>query len=170
MAGGRSVFEVRAAFTDGHARQGAGRRSSSGDQRDHQCVEVRRSLDRRSTRIRAEENPLQPLCPLGGKRRLSRVVPRARAGRRATGSSLDRQLGREGPSFGFGRKRREKNQAIGRSRGGRTTKIHALTDAGGLSFVVSDYCPGQERSLEYFSNERERNTFWLSERARSHMK
>src|SRR5208283_3087757 len=27
------------------------------------------------------------------------------------------------------RKRGEKNQAIGRSRGGRTTKIHALTDA-----------------------------------------
>ncbi len=32
-------------------------------------------------------------------------------------------------SLGFGRKRGEKNQAIGRSRGGRTTKIHALTDA-----------------------------------------
>src|SRR5271157_408845 len=53
----RSVFEDRAAFADGHARQGAGGRSP-GDQRDHQCVEVRRSLDRCSARIRAEENPL----------------------------------------------------------------------------------------------------------------
>jgi len=51
------------------------------------------------------------------------------AGRRAARASLDRQLRREGPSLGFGRKRGEKNQAIGRSRGGRTTKIHALTDA-----------------------------------------
>ena len=40
----------------------------------------------------------------------------------------DRLLGRESPPVGGGRKRGEKNQAIGRSRGGRTTKIHALTD------------------------------------------
>src|SRR5579883_973402 len=40
----------------------------------------------------------------------------------------DRLLGRESPPLGSGRKRGEKNQAIGRSRGGRTTKIHALTD------------------------------------------
>jgi hypothetical protein len=111
-----------------HARQGAGGRSS-GDQRDYRCVEVRRSLDRRSAGIRAEENPLQPLCPLGGKRRLGRLVPRACAGRRAARASLARQLRREGPSLGFGRRRGEKNQAIGRSRGGRTTKIHPLTDA-----------------------------------------
>lgn len=32
------------------------------------------------------------------------------------------------PSLRLGRKRGEKSQAIGRSRGGRTTKIHALTD------------------------------------------
>jgi transposase len=63
------------------------------------------------------------------KRRLDRFVPRACAGRRAARASLDRQLRRESASLGFGRKRGEKNQAIGRSRGGRTTKIHALTDA-----------------------------------------
>ena len=40
----------------------------------------------------------------------------------------DRFLRREGAPLGFGRKRGERNQAIGRSRGGRTTKIHALTD------------------------------------------
>jgi transposase len=41
----------------------------------------------------------------------------------------DRQFRGESPSLGGWRKRGEKNQAIGRSRGGRTTKIHALTDA-----------------------------------------
>ena len=58
----------------------------------------------------------------------SQPVPCARAGRRTARASLDRQLRGEGSSLGFGRKRGEKNQAIGRSRGGRTTKIHALTD------------------------------------------
>ncbi|WP_352786208.1 IS5 family transposase [Mesorhizobium sp. M0244] len=37
-------------------------------------------------------------------------------------------FGREGASLRFWRHRGEQNQAIGRSRGGRTTKIHALTD------------------------------------------
>jgi transposase len=36
---------------------------------------------------------------------LGRLVPRACAGRRAARASLDRQLRREGPSLGFGRKR-----------------------------------------------------------------
>ena len=40
----------------------------------------------------------------------------------------DRLLRRESAPIGGGRKRGEKNQAIGRSRGGRTTKIHAVTD------------------------------------------
>jgi transposase len=35
---------------------------------------------------------------------------------------------RQGPSLGDGRKRGAFNNAIGRSRGGQTTKIHALTD------------------------------------------
>ncbi len=55
-------------------------------------------------------------------------VSRSCHGRGATGGSVDRLLGREGASLRLGRKRGERNQAIGRSRGGRTTKIHALTD------------------------------------------
>jgi len=43
--------------------------------------------------------------------------------------AADRQFGREGASLRLRRKRGERGQAIGRSRGGRTTKIHALTDA-----------------------------------------
>ena len=48
--------------------------------------------------------------------------------RRATRPGADRLLRREGAPLRRGRKRGEQNQAIGRSRGGRTTKIHALTD------------------------------------------
>ena len=50
-----------------------------------------------------------------------------------------RLLRREGAPLGLGRKRGEKNQAVGRSRGGRTTKIHALTDALGrpIAFLLT---------------------------------
>ena len=48
--------------------------------------------------------------------------------RRSTGAGPHRLLGGEGPSLCIRRQRGEQNQAIGRSRGGRTTKIHALTD------------------------------------------
>jgi len=47
---------------------------------------------------------------------------------RACGRTADRFLRGESASLRFGRERGERNQAIGRSRGGRTTKIHALTD------------------------------------------
>ncbi len=49
-------------------------------------------------------------------------------GRRAAGAGADRQLCRKGAPLGGRRQRGEQNQGIGRSRGGRTTKIHALTD------------------------------------------
>jgi len=50
-------------------------------------------------------------------------------GRRAASASPDRQFGSEGAPLCIWRQRGECNQAIGRSRGGRTTKIHALTDS-----------------------------------------
>ncbi len=44
----------------------------------------------------------------------------------------DRQFGRQGASLGErGQKRGTQSQAFGRSRGGRTTKIHALVDVDG---------------------------------------
>ena len=52
----------------------------------------------------------------------------ARDRRRAARSGANRQLGREGTPLRVRRQRGEQSQAIGRSRGGRTTKIHALTD------------------------------------------
>jgi transposase len=68
-------------------------------------------------------------------RYLCRVVRLCRA---AEGSD-DRQHGGARPSCGERRKRGERGQAIGRSRGGRTTKIHALIDAAGrpLAFRLS---------------------------------
>ena len=44
------------------------------------------------------------------------------------GGGVDRQFRRQSPPLRGRRKRGERSQAIGRSRGGRTTKIHALTD------------------------------------------
>jgi hypothetical protein len=55
-------------------------------------------------------------------------VPGAGPGRRPARPGSDRLQRRENSPLGGGRKRGEKNQAIGRSRGRRTTKIHALTD------------------------------------------
>ena len=65
---------------------------------------------------------------MGGQGCLVEHVPCSGNGWRATGRSADRLLGRQGASLRLGRKRGERSQAIGRSRGGRTTKIHALTD------------------------------------------
>jgi hypothetical protein len=54
--------------------------------------------------------------------------------------SVDRlardRLARSYASFGFGRKRGEQKQAVGRSRGGRNTKIHALADAKGRLLAI----------------------------------
>jgi transposase len=49
-------------------------------------------------------------------------------GRWPAGASSDRFISRQGSSLRQWWKRGERVQAIGRSRGGRTTKIHALTD------------------------------------------
>ena len=48
--------------------------------------------------------------------------------RRGIGYGRDRQHPHQGAPLGSGRKRGAFGQAIGRSRGGRTTKLHALTD------------------------------------------
>src|SRR5471030_3444710 len=64
-----------------------------------------------------------------GQGSLDKSVSGPGAGRRTIRAGSDRQFRGQSASLGSGRKRGEKNQAIGRSRGGRTTKIHALTDA-----------------------------------------
>ena len=55
--------------------------------------------------------------------------------------------------LGFGRKRGEQKQAVGRSRGGRNTKIHALADAKGRLIAIlltggeAHDCPVAERLI-----------------------
>lgn len=60
--------------------------------------------------------------------------------RRPARGHHDRQLGREGAPLGGGREKGgaddETSQAIGRSRGGRTTKIHALCDEEGRPHAI----------------------------------
>jgi len=85
-------------------------------------------VEGRAVDLRSAQDALQPLPALGGQRRLVKHVSRPGHDWRSTGRSLDRLLSCEGASLRFRRKRGERNQAIGRSRGGRTTKIHALTD------------------------------------------
>lgn len=54
----------------------------------------------------------------------------------AFGNGGDRQLDHQGTPLRRGWKRGAYGEAIGRSRGGRTTKIHALTDAEGRPRVL----------------------------------
>ncbi len=71
---------------------------------------------------------VQSLRALGRERRLDQDFPCFGACRWSAIPASDRLHGRAGSPLRVGRKRGEQNQAIGRSRGGRTTKIHALTD------------------------------------------
>ncbi|ADM10849.1 putative transposase [Parvularcula bermudensis HTCC2503] len=56
-----------------------------------------------------------------------------------TRRAVDRQQSRQSSPLRKRRKRGEENQAVGRSRGGRTTKIHALADDCGrpVAFVLT---------------------------------
>ena len=74
----------------------------------------------------------------GAVRRTSRL--------RSTGSGDDRQHGGAGASLSSRGQRGEQDQAIGRSRGGRTTKIHALADSEGRLYALR-LTPGQAHDL-----------------------
>jgi transposase len=67
---------------------------------------------------------------------LAEAACRAGQHRRRARSGHDRQFGRQGSSLRLRRKRGERDQAIGRSRGGRTTKIHALVDGEGRPHAI----------------------------------
>ena len=70
---------------------------------------------------------------------MGKPVPRARPQWSIDRHADDRLHPRQSPSLGIGRKRGEQKQAIGRSRGGRNTKIHAIADAKGrfLSILLT---------------------------------
>ena len=80
-------------------------------------------------------------------------VPRACRAWPINGGSDDRLHTRQGASLCLGGKKGEQRQAIGRSRGGRNTKIHAIADAKGrlLSILLSGGdahdCPKAQRLI-----------------------
>lgn len=85
-------------------------------------------MEGRAFGLWAAQDVVQPFPALGGQGRLVGPVPCPGHGWWTACRGVDRFLCREGASLRLGGKRGERNQAIGRSRGGRTTKIHALTD------------------------------------------
>src|SRR4029079_7222835 len=86
-------------------------------------------------------------------RHLGKSVPRACWERAIHGDADDRLHARQSAPLGFGRKRGEQKQAVGRSRGGRNTKIHALADAKGRLIAIlltggeAHDCPVAERLI-----------------------
>jgi transposase len=84
---------------------------------------------------------------------MGEFVPQA-CGERAIGRHTDDRLHAcEGTPLGSGRKRGEQKQAVGCSRGGRNTKIHALADAKGRLIAIlltggeAHDCPVAERLI-----------------------
>jgi transposase len=115
----------------------AGRRSQ-GHERDILRAANGDAVARFARTLWALHDGLQPLQPVVSTRDLETDF--RYAGVEIARQSLsDRQHDRESPSCGQRRKRGEKNQAIGVSRGGRSTKIHAIVDGKGrpLNFIVT---------------------------------
>lgn len=85
-------------------------------------------MARRACGLWSANDDLQSLQPMGIAWYLAAVVREDRRGWRDAGRALDRQHARQGAPFGSRLKKGEWNEAIGRSRGGRTRKIHCLAD------------------------------------------
>lgn len=81
------------------------------------------------------------------------AIPRARSPRPIDRNPDDRLDAHQGTPLGIGCKKGEHKQAIGRSRGGRNTKIHAIADAKGrlLSILLTGGqahdCPPAKRLI-----------------------
>jgi transposase len=84
---------------------------------------------------------------------LGAAIPRTRWARPIYPYPDDRLDARQGTPLSLGRKKGELKQAIGRSRGGRNTKIHAIADAKGrlLSILLTGGqahdCPPAQRLI-----------------------
>jgi transposase len=110
-------------------------------------------LVRLPARIRTVNHDLQSLRALGRTWHLGNPVSQTGRSRSICGYADDRLDPRQGASLGSGRKRGEQKQAVGRSRGGRNTKIHALADAKGRLIAIlltggeAHDCPIAERLL-----------------------
>jgi transposase len=92
-------------------------------------------MERCSGGLWPAQDALQSVRPLGVEGRVDGHFLCLGRNGWATSPGASGQLGREGSSLRGRRKRGEQAQAIGRSRGGRTTKIHALSDGEGRPFA-----------------------------------
>src|SRR5271155_4868345 len=128
----------RAAPADGRAWQGSRGRPAR-DQRHPRCSQERLPVVRLADGIRPTDDDLQSLRTLGGAWRMETAVPRDCQTRPIGRGADDRLDAHQGTPLSLGRKKGERSQAIGRSRGGRNTKIHAIADAKGrlLSILLS---------------------------------
>jgi len=108
----------------------------AGDLRDRACAERRLPLVRLPGRSRAVDDDLQPVQPLVTSWFLAQAARRAGGYRRGGEEHRDRQHLHQGATRGARRKRGRQIQAIGRSRGGWTTKVHALTDVIGRPYAL----------------------------------
>jgi transposase len=104
--------------------------------------------------VRSAYDDLQPVRALGSARDLGKPVPATRRKRAVGRHADDRFYSRQSTPLGIGRKRGEQKQAVGRSRGGRNTKIHALADAKGRLIAIlltggeAHDCPVAERLID----------------------
>jgi len=87
-------------------------------------------------RVRTLHDGLQPFSPLEPARRVVLDLRGADRAQRCVGSICDRLHQHQGSPLCGRRKRGAFVQAIGTSRGGRTTKIHGLTDEAGRPRVL----------------------------------
>jgi transposase len=125
----------RAASAKEPARGTTGRRPA-GNLRDRTCAEGGLPLVRLPGRLRAVDDDLQPVQPLVAPWLLAQAARRAGGGPRGDEEYRDRQHLHQGATRGVRRKRGRQIQAIGRSRGGWTTKVHALTDVIGRPYAL----------------------------------
>src|SRR3974377_1891455 len=125
----------RASFADRRSRRRASGRPAC-HQGPRPCVEKRLPLVRLPARVRSFDDDLQSVCSLGTARHLGKPIPGVGRKWASHRHPDDRLHPREGPSVCGRRKRGENKQAVGRSRGGRNTKIHALADAKGRLIAI----------------------------------
>lgn len=131
----RAVVGDRTVHAEEPAGSTSGRRSAS-DFRDPSCLEERLPLDRLPEGIWSAYDGLQPIQPMVPQAVLDQDVRSLRERRRCQGERLDRFNLYQGAARGVRRKRGPKAQDIGPSRGGQTTKLHALTDVIGRPFAL----------------------------------
>jgi transposase len=105
------------------------------------------------TGIRSIHDDLQSLRTLGGARRVGAAFPQTGAAWPIHPYPDDRLDACQSPPLGIGCKKGELKQAIGRSRGGRNTKIHAIADAKGRLLCIlltggqAHDCPPSQRLI-----------------------